>query len=245
MMYNDLGFVEHLHDDFELIYIFKGTIILNINNKATVLNEGDFALILPNQIHSYHSMNHTLSWIGVFSKDYVRDFAHEVYGKQGKFCNFRCDETICNFVFKYMIFAEEPLQNELSACLTILCAQYQKDNTFTEIHYNRETYLYDILNYISLHYTEEISLKAIAQELHINMNYLSRYFHKNIPMNFIDFINHYRVSHAQDLLAQGVDLVETAYSSGFQSIRSFNRVFKSFTGKTPTEYRKQLKELND
>lgn len=77
------------------------------------------------------------------------------------------------------------------------------------------------------------------------MNYLSRYFHKNIPMNFIDFINHYRVSHAQDLLAQGVDLVETAYSSGFQSIRSFNRVFKSFTGKTPTEYRKQLKELND
>lgn len=157
--------------------------------------------------------------------------------KNIRFC---CDETVRAFVFQYMIFAQNPTRNQLSACLTILCDQYQKNNVFTRIKRARGNYLYDILSYISIHYTEDISLSTAANALHINMNYLSRYFHKNIAMNFTDFVNHYRVSHAQALLAKDLDIADISYECGFQSIRTFNRVFKEITGQTPRDYRRAL-----
>ena len=239
-LYTDFDFVEHLHSDFEIIYVLEGSTILTVDEKDVPLHEGDFALVLSNQIHSYHTPAASRVWIGVFAEDYVRDFAAEMKDKQGKNVRFCCDETVRAFVFKYMIYARNPTRNELSACLTILCAQYQKNNVFTKILPSRGNYLHDILNYISLHYTENISLKTAADALHINMNYLSRYFHKNIAMNFTDFVNHYRVSHAQALLAKDLDIAVVSFECGFQSIRTFNRVFKEITGQTPRDYRRTL-----
>ena len=240
-MYQNLEYVEHLHDDFEVVYIIKGNVNLTVNGKLSELHEKDFAMILPNQIHSYITPEGTsLAWIGVFSKDYVKDFANETKGKEGAFSRFQCDDIVINFVSKYMIYAEHPTVNELSACLTILCAIYQRDNKFTKIKMIRENLLYNILHYISLHYTEDISLQNIADELHVNMNYLSRFFHKNIAMNFSTFINHYRVSHAEHMLAQNIEMADVAYGCGFRSIRTFNRAFKSITGYTPSAYKRMI-----
>lgn len=239
-LYTDFDFVEHLHSDFEIICVLEGSTVLTVGEEDVPLSKGAFALVLSNQIHSYRTPVSSRVWVGVFAEDYVRDFAAEMKDKQGKNIRFCCDETVRAFVFQYMIFAQNPTRNQLSACLTILCDQYQKNNVFTKIKRARGNYLYDILSYISIHYTEDISLSTAANALHINMNYLSRYFHKNIAMNFTDFVNHYRVSHAQALLAKDLDIADISYECGFQSIRTFNRVFKEITGQTPRDYRRAL-----
>jgi AraC-like DNA-binding protein len=61
--------------------------------------------------------------------------------------------------------------------------------------------------------------------------------------NFPSFVNGYRLAEATAALADpgqaDVPVLTIALDSGFQSIGPFNRAFKTHTGLTPTEYRKQ------
>ncbi|WP_234003578.1 helix-turn-helix transcriptional regulator [Pseudoalteromonas sp. T1lg21] len=61
--------------------------------------------------------------------------------------------------------------------------------------------------------------------------------------NFNLFINQYRIQHAQGLLlkdeATHWSILSIAMESGFSSLATFNRVFKSIVGVNPNEFRKQ------
>jgi len=60
--------------------------------------------------------------------------------------------------------------------------------------------------------------------------------------NFTDFLNSYRITEAKNLLSdltqRKMTVLEIAYKVGFNSIGPFNRAFKSNTGFTPTDFRK-------
>ncbi|WP_288345494.1 helix-turn-helix transcriptional regulator [uncultured Pseudoalteromonas sp.] len=65
--------------------------------------------------------------------------------------------------------------------------------------------------------------------------------------NFNLFINQYRIQHAQGLLlkdeATHWSILSIAMESGFSSLATFNRVFKSIVGVNPNEFRKQNNSL--
>lgn len=67
--------------------------------------------------------------------------------------------------------------------------------------------------------------------------------------NFNHFINEYRVSHAKQLMidpsAQKWSLLVISLESGFSSLVTFNRCFKSLVGTNPTDYKKQIAQLNE
>ena len=58
----------------------------------------------------------------------------------------------------------------------------------------------------------------------------------DVESNFVDFINSLRVEHACTLLEQGCNITEIAFSSGFSSIRTFNRVFAQNMNMAPRDY---------
>ena len=55
-------------------------------------------------------------------------------------------------------------------------------------------------------------------------------------IGFADFVNSLRIEHACNLLEKGSNITEIAFSSGFSSIRTFNRVFLQTLGMTPRDY---------
>jgi AraC-like DNA-binding protein len=60
-----------------------------------------------------------------------------------------------------------------------------------------------------------------------------KYFYGTSPINYI---NNLKLTYAQELLSSGLYTVtEVAFSSGFQDVCHFSRVFKKATGKTPTQ----------
>ena len=66
-----------------------------------------------------------------------------------------------------------------------------------------------------------------------------RYFHSRISMHFSQYVNWYRVDTATELLRNTkLSITEIATRSGFQSIRSFNRIYRAFTGVSPSEVKK-------
>lgn len=92
----------------------------------------------------------------------------------------------------------------------------------------------------------ELTLTALAIKLSIHPHDLSRIVNVGLEKNFSDFINEFRVRDIvrkmQDPAYDRLTLLGIAYESGFNSKRTFNRVFKEMTGKTPGEYNNSLKK---
>ena len=92
--------------------------------------------------------------------------------------------------------------------------------------------------YIEEHADEELSLTKIARVVSMNANYLSENFKHVTGTNFVEYVARTRFANACDLLRNSnVRISEIAFAAGFQSLSQFNRVFKRFSGKSPTQYR--------
>lgn len=87
-----------------------------------------------------------------------------------------------------------------------------------------------------------LGLKDISQSLRVHPSYLSREFSKYFDnLSFGEYIRKLRIEKAIDLLKTSqYKLSEISYLTGFSDQSHFNRVFKSFTGMTPLEYKKSL-----
>src|SRR5438876_10063430 len=92
--------------------------------------------------------------------------------------------------------------------------------------------------YIEEHSGEELSLTKVAKAVNINANHLSENFKQITGINFVEYVARARFATACNLLLNpNLRISEIAFAAGFQSLSQFNRVFKRFSGKSPTQYR--------
>jgi AraC-like DNA-binding protein len=93
-------------------------------------------------------------------------------------------------------------------------------------------------NFIDEHAGEELSLTRVAKAAETSANYLSEKFKEAVGMNFVQYVALARYEKAATLLRESsLRVSEIAFAAGFQSLSQFNRVFKKFSGKSPTDYR--------
>jgi hypothetical protein len=87
-----------------------------------------------------------------------------------------------------------------------------------------------------------LSLRQLSESLNVHPSYLSREFSKYFDdLSFGDYIRKLRIEKAIVLLQDPKhSLSEIAYLTGFSDQSHFNRIFKKYTGKNPSEYRKSL-----
>jgi AraC-like DNA-binding protein len=91
---------------------------------------------------------------------------------------------------------------------------------------------------IEEHCVEELSLGKAAKAVNISANHLSEKFKQVTGINFVEYVARTRFEKACRLLQDGdLRISEIAFAVGFQSLSQFNRVFKRFSGKSPTHYR--------
>lgn len=94
-----------------------------------------------------------------------------------------------------------------------------------------------------LYLNSDCKLSDIASQLGTNSRYVSESIkqHKGIP--FTQYVNGYRIAHAQRLLTTDPDmkLAAVCIESGFSNETTFFRIFKAITGMTPGEW---LREKN-
>ena len=85
----------------------------------------------------------------------------------------------------------------------------------------------------------DTDLKSIAIRLSITTHQLSQFLNEKHGTNFPNFINSYRVEEAKHLLKNNPEqsIISICFHVGFSSKTTFNKVFKKYVGKNPTEYR--------
>jgi len=98
-----------------------------------------------------------------------------------------------------------------------------------------------ILFYIHSNYREQISLKTMAQELYISENIIRTLLSDTLGTNFKDILSHCRLQYAKALLVvTDMPVLDVSLASGFNSERTFTRLFKEHTGITPSTYRDHM-----
>jgi AraC-like DNA-binding protein len=93
-----------------------------------------------------------------------------------------------------------------------------------------------------------LGMMQVAEALHCTRHHLSQVINNKLQLTFNDYINNLRLQQAKQLLLDdkksGLKIAAIAYDAGFNSLSTFNEVFKKHTGKTPSDFRKEsLKEL--
>jgi AraC-like DNA-binding protein len=122
--------------------------------------------------------------------------------------------------------------------------RYERSSLTPEDAAHHKTRLLELMDREKPFLDPEINLPKLAQALDIPVAHLSRVINELLGQNFYEFINHYRLEAAKRRLAMpepgGEKLITVALECGFNSVATFNRVFKELTGRTPSDYRKNL-----
>ncbi|MCD9023211.1 response regulator transcription factor [Cohnella silvisoli] len=96
------------------------------------------------------------------------------------------------------------------------------------------------IDYISAHYTNEITLQQLADHVHMSKNYFCLQFKHHTGLNFIDYLIRLRIGKAKELIGDpGLKIYEVAERAGFNDVKYFSKLFKKMTGLSPVDYRER------
>lgn len=98
------------------------------------------------------------------------------------------------------------------------------------------------VQYIQANYTHELTLRQVADSVHMSKNYFCQQFKRYAGENYIDYVIRLRIERAKELLSRpdtGIRIYEAAEQSGFNDVKYFSKLFKRMTGLSPVEYRER------
>ncbi len=101
-----------------------------------------------------------------------------------------------------------------------------------------------IYKHISENFQKQISLNEMSEKVSMSIPAFCRYFKKVTGKTFTKLVNEYRIVHATKLLSESqMSITDISFECGFNNFSHFNKLFKEFTGKSASKYRKELKHL--
>jgi two-component system response regulator YesN len=97
--------------------------------------------------------------------------------------------------------------------------------------------------YIHRHYTEEMELNRLAEEVFLTPSYLSKLFKTETGETLTDYHISVRIERAKELLKESLFLktYEVGEKVGYFDPAYFNKIFKKVVGCTPKEYRERAR----
>jgi AraC-like DNA-binding protein len=124
-------------------------------------------------------------------------------------------------------------------------ARLRIQNKNNDPGYSVKNKLKNVVEFIRDNYSDDISRDNIAFAIGVSPEYLSRIFNSQMKMTIIEYITETRIN-AATLLLESTDktIIEIAFSSGFNSLRTFNRAFLRRNKISPTQYRFQYRKAS-
>jgi AraC-like DNA-binding protein len=94
---------------------------------------------------------------------------------------------------------------------------------------------------IANRYSEDLTVVEIAESAGLHPKYAMSIFNKAMGMTIHNYLQHYRLSNAQRMLAiSNLKVPDIAYASGFGSVSRFYEVFSQVCGESPSDYRQRI-----
>ncbi|UOK59222.1 response regulator transcription factor [Metabacillus hrfriensis] len=131
----------------------------------------------------------------------------------------------------------KPFSVWLKDALTAVC-EHQKLNEKENIRHKQAVEY--MMQYVQEHYSKNITLQDLSEQIYISRNYLSQIFKKATGLSFNHYVNKIRMEKAKNLILEGKLLIyEVAEEVGYKNTPYFSSLFKKYTGLNPTDLLKQ------
>ena len=157
-----------------------------------------------------------------------------------------------DFAEKHFIFLDKLFNDEKSQQLTAAARSSVEDmgrwtdyavSVLQEFDHKNTEYLrpVDLTRfYIENHLSEDLTLEKVAEQVHLNPDYLNRIFKKEFGMSINKYAIGQKIEHAKWLLRHtDKPLVEIAAQVGYFNYSSFTRMFQKVVGCSPQEWKQR------
>lgn len=256
---SELSWEYHYHPEIELVCVKSGNGTRHVGyHKSNYLN-GDLVLIGSNVPHSGFGLNSTNP-----HEEYVVQFNANIIPSANELIEFKDIQQMME-LSKYGILFGKKTRKDIIPYLINLYESYgdlrylklleilsilsqSKDfkllnkeiMPYTIISKNKNR-LQTIFTYVENNYHNEIDIQHVAELANLTLPAFCNFFKKATQITFTEFVNRYRIEKACFLLIQEKTVVECSYLCSFNNVTYFNRVFKKFIHKTPSEFIQQNK----
>lgn len=253
----------HFHPELELIYVHGGSGKRHIGKNISYFTDGDLVLMGANLPH-YGFTDRLTGSRSETVVQFKQDFLGQGFFELPEMNNVK---RLMDLSKKGLVFSGQTKKEigkriealawvdhfeRLIGLLQILkdlsfAREYEvlnADGVAVAVDAKENDRMNQIYNYIRDHFKEQISLEDISDQVHMTVPAFCRYFKKISRKTFTKFVNEYRIVHASKLLAEtSMSVTDISFESGFNNFSHFNKRFKEFTGKSPSDYRKAFKKV--
>jgi AraC-like DNA-binding protein len=255
-------FFWHQHPEYEIIYVKKGSGKLHIGNHLGNYQEGEVMFLGPN-------LPHTGLGYGVIGQheEIIIQLQEQFLGND--FMGIPEMENVKK-LFERAVFgisfsgqtkkivAEKMEQlikvnglDRLIALLSIFkilssssefAILNSRDSRFAYKHKDEER-INKIYDFVENNFKNEIAIEQIAEVANLTVPSFCRYFKKMTHMTFTGFLNEFRINNVCKLLHTDTVISNVCFESGFNNVSHFNKTFKELKGKSPSQYRNEVQNL--
>ena len=253
----------HFHPEVELVYVKGGSGKTHIGNHLSYFNRGQLVLIgsnLPHYGFTDSLTGNRSETIVQMKSNFMGDGFFDIpemakinklverakmglsfHGKTKRKIGEKIEKLVeydpYDRLIKVLIILDKLAKSEE---YSILNAQ----GFVMEIGMQDNNKINTIYDFVRDHYTRSISLSEVSEMVHMTEPAFCRYFKKISGKTFTKFVNEYRLVHASKLLTENPSsITHICFETGFNNFSHFTKQFKQFTGKSPSEYRKEVRHL--
>ena len=226
---------KHSHPFFELIFFLEGKANIDAGAESVDVLGFDVVIYPPRLMHLEHLDLRQRQEIICLWADTGRteSFEHAI--------KLMDERGTLRSLFE-MVYAEftgnRPCNGELISCyLKAIFLQVRQH--FSEPPRDSTSLVERSLGYIHEHYARDFDIDELASQVAVSPSYLFRLFRKKMQVTPMHYRSLVRVDKAKLLLAdQRLTVDDVAERVGYDDAKYFARVFRDFTGTTPSAYRR-------
>lgn len=257
-------FEEECHDFWQLKYLRNGTAEILTDETVFSMEGGQAFLIPPGKKHKVHLHGSSTVSYAVASFLWSEDTVMPALPLVPYRLDSREEEYLVEFFYTAPLLfsgseSNRPKSREAAAsyCETLFSAfllrlwmrtqgeeQYLlPERCKTNTHQNYALLTEKIKSYLYDHVAENISLDLLARSIGCSVNSMMRIFKADTGVSIIVYFNQMKIDRAVSLIRESSYSVnEIAEYLSFHSVEYFSRVFKRYTGLSPTEFSKNQKK---
>lgn len=236
----------HVNIEMEFVIVTDGKVIMQIGNEKYTINAGFACFIMPFEPHSFHTDIYSKCHVLMFSSNIINDFFRFLVSNNSDTKRFEISSEVIAITDKILPFEKNSADIiDALACVAPICAEIKHNCVFTKGIRLYDDVFFQALSIANENFATQITVEEVAKKIGINAATLGRIFACNAKVSFTTYINSLRCHYAAVRMLETDDsFTEIAYSSGFGSIRNFNRVFLKHMNQTPSEFKKNPCEIN-
>ena len=241
----------HVHDVVEIVCLTAGQLTMTIGGQILSVQPGDIAMAFPAVPHSYDVVSPDADGLAlIFSPDAIAEFTHHFRRKSVEHPLLRAEEMAPELTelvaYLCRLSQQEDSPHRLGSLHLFLSYLFANVNLLPMQKQIQSGLAYQVLQYISEHFTEPLSLETTAHALGISRIHLSHIFSQQLRINFRQYINTLRIDRACHLLRDpAYTISQITYLCGYGNPRTFHRAFYAQCQMTPSQYREKLLGISE